>query len=122
MGWDNWTNSSDLQDKSDIESNLKETDVGLQEFEVEKTVTFVVKYKTLAKDKYSLDHLYLGCANLDIGDTTEDNKKVYDFSIKNYGESDEKTRQTLNEVEKIYDDEDHQRGDDFEIKISHGGF
>ena len=52
----------------------------------------------------------------------EDNKKVYDFAIKNYGESDEKTRQTLNEVEKIYDDEDHQRGDDFEIKISHGGF
>ena len=122
MGWDNWSKSSDLQDKSDVEINLKETDVGLQEFEVERTVTFVVKYKTLAKDKYNLEHLYLGCANLDIGDTSEDNKKVYDFSIKNYGESDEKTRQTLNEVEKIYDDEDHQRGDDFQVKIGHNGF
>ena len=59
MGWDNWSNGGrDLTDKRDVEMDLKDKDVGLKEFEVEKVVTFVVRYKTLGKDKYELDHLY----------------------------------------------------------------
>ena len=122
MGWDNWSNSSDLQSKSDVEMNLTEKDTGLKEFEIEKTVTFVVKYKALGKDRYNIDHLYLGCADLDIGDTSEDNKKVYDFSIKNFGESDEKISMTSNEVEKVFHDDEHPIGDEFDMKIGCGGF
>ena len=102
MGWDDWSNGGrNLNDKTDIEMNLKDKDVGLKEFEVEKVVTFVVRYKTLAKDKYELDHLYLGCSDLDIGDL--ENKKVYDFKIRNCGESEEtKPYETGSKVEKEY--------------------
>ena len=125
MGWDNWSNGGmDLTDKRDIEMDLKDKDVGLKEFEVEKVVTFVVRYKTLGKDKYELDHLYLGCANLDIGDL--ENKKVYDFKIRNCGESEETTpHETGIKVEKEYwaekNDEDFNEKE-YDLKITDGMF
>ena len=37
MSWDDWSNGGkDLTDKRDIEMDLKDKDVGLKEFEVEK--------------------------------------------------------------------------------------
>ena len=125
MGWDNWSNGGrDLTDKKDIEMDLKDKDVGLKEFEVEKVVTFVVRYKTLGKDKYDLDHPYLGCSDLDIGDL--ENKKVYDFAIRNCGESEEtKPHETGNKVEKEYWAEKNDKDFDekeYDLKITDGMF
>ena len=123
MGWDDWSNGGrNLNDKRDIEMNLENKDVGLKEFEIEKVVTFVVKYKTLGKDKYDLDPLYLGCAELDIGDL--ENKKVYDFAIRNCGEREEtEPRETTNEVKKEYwaekKDEDFDEKE-YDLKITDG--
>ena len=123
MSWDNWSNGGrDLTDKRDIEMDLKDKDVGLKEFEVEKVVTFVVRYKTLAKDKYELDDLYLGWSDLDIGDL--ENKKVYDFKIRNCGESEEtKPYETGSKVEKEYWAEKKDKDFDekeYDLKITDG--
>ena len=123
MGWDDWTNGGrNLTDKKDIEMNLEDKDIGLKEFEIEKVVTFLVRYKTLGKDKYDLEHLYLGCAELDIGDL--ENKKVYDFAIRNCGESQEtQPHETSNEVKKEYlskrEDEDFDEKE-YDLKITDG--
>ena len=119
MGWDDWSSKSQFKDKSDVEMDLKDKDIGLKEFEMEKVVTFVVRYKVLGKD-YP-EPFYLGCTGIDLGDLTMEKDKVYDFSVRNCGESEEiKPRETGNKVEKEYsadkEDEDFDEKE-YDLKI-----
>ena len=101
MGWDNWSSKSTFKDRSNVEMDLKDKDIGLKEFEIEKVVTFVVRYKVLGKD-YP-EPFYLGCMGIDLGDLAMEEDKVYDFAIRNCGESEEtKPHETGNKVEKEY--------------------
>lgn len=117
MGWDDWTNNFNFEEKPDVD----EKDVGLKEFEVEEDVVFTVKYKVLAKDKSDLieKKVYLGGASLEIDKDGDDVGKTYAYHVKNWGT--EKTKETetgrvvIKECGK--DDEGKEDKEDFEIKL-----
>ena len=55
MAWDDFANNgNDLQDNRSIIDSLNKYDAGKKVYEVEEEVTFIVKYKVIAKDKSEL--------------------------------------------------------------------
>ena len=90
MGWDNFTNGgNDLQDNREIIDTLSKQDVGKKVYECVEEVSFIVKYKVVAKDRSELisNKPGLSFCNLEIKQhmrENNDNKKdmTYDYRIK----------------------------------------
>ena len=133
MGWDNFTNGgNDLQDNRQIIDTMSKQDVGKKVYECVEEVTFIVKYKVVAKDRSELisNKPGLSFCNLEIKQhmrENNDNKKdmTYDYRIrccesKEISEPFETSDQV---VEKFEKDED---GNDMKwsgyLDIEHKGF
>ena len=133
MGWDNFANGgNDLQDNRQIIDTMSKQDVGKKVYECVEEVTFIVKYKVVAKDRSELisNKPGLSFCNLEIKQhmrENNDNKKdmTYDYRIrccesKEISEPFETSDQV---VEKFEKDED---GNDMKwsgyLDIEHKGF
>ena len=90
MGWDDFTNGGrDLQDNRSIMDNMTKQDIGKKVWECEEEVTFIVKYKVVAKDRSELisNRPGLSFCNLEVKQHLRehnDNKKdmTYDYRIR----------------------------------------
>ena len=90
MGWDNFANGgNDLQDNRQIIDTMSKQDVGKKVYECVEEVTFIVKYKVVAKDRSELisNKPGLSFCNLEIKQhmrENNDNKKdmTYDYRIR----------------------------------------
>ena len=90
MGWDNFANGgNDLQDNRQIIDTMSKQDVGKKVYECVEEVTFIVKYKVVAKDRSELisNKPGLSFCNLEVKQhlrENNDNKKdmTFDYRIK----------------------------------------
>jgi len=90
MGWDDFSNGGrDLQDNREIIDTLSKQDVGKKVYEFVEEVTFIVKYKVVAKDRSELINNKPGLSfcNLEVKKhllENNDNKKdmTYDYRIR----------------------------------------
>tara|TARA_Y100001938_G_C8095196_1_gene437659 strand:+ start:2831 stop:3232 length:402 start_codon:yes stop_codon:yes gene_type:complete len=90
MGWDDFSNGGrDLQDNREIIDTLSKQDVGKKVYECVEEVTFIVKYKVVAKDRSELINNKPGLSfcNLEVKKhllENNDNKKdmTYDYRIR----------------------------------------
>ena len=133
MGWDNFTNGgNDLQDNREIIDTLSKQDVGKKVYECVEEVTFIVKYKVVAKDRSELisNKPGLSFCNLEVKKhlrENNDNKKdmTYDYRIRCCDSKElEEPYETIDEVvEKFEKDE---KGKDMKwsgyLDIEHKGF
>ena len=90
MGWDDFANGGrDLLDNREIIDNMSKQDIGKKIWECEEEVTFIVKYKVVAKDRSELisNKPGLSFCNLEVKKhlrENNDNKKdmTYDYRIR----------------------------------------
>jgi hypothetical protein len=106
MGWDNFANDgNDLQDNRSIIDTLNKHDAGKKVYEVEEEVTFIVKYKVVAKDKSELitNKPGISFSNLDIPEymrKNNDDKRdlTFDYRVRCCESKSIKEDETLEEV------------------------
>ena len=133
MGWDNFTNGgNDLQDNREIIDTLSKQDVGKKVYECVEEVTFIVKYKVVAKDRSELisNKPGLSFCNLEIKQhmrENNDNKKdmTYDYRIrccesKEISEPFETSDQVVEKFEKDEDGNDMKWSGYFDIDHKSG--
>ena len=133
MGWDNFANGGrDLQDNREIIDTLSNQDVGKKVYECEEEVTFIVKYKVVAKDRSELisNKPGLSFCNLEIKQhmrENNDNKKdmTYDYRIrccesKEISEPFETSDQVVEKFEKDEDGNDMKWSGYFDIDHKSG--
>ena len=133
MGWDDFANGgNDLQDNIQIIDTMSKQDIGKKVWECEEEVTFIVKYKVVAKDRSELisNKPGLSFCNLEIKQhmrENNDNKKdmTYDYRIrccesKEISEPFETSDQVVEKFEKDEDGNDMKWSGYFDIDHKSG--
>ena len=133
MGWDNFANGgNDLQDNRQIIDTMSKQDVGKKVYECVEEVTFIVKYKVVAKDRSELisNKPGLSFCNLEIKQhmrENNDNKKdmTYHYRIrccesKEISEPFETSDQVVEKFEKDEDGNDMKWSGYFDIDHKSG--
>ena len=133
MGWDDFANGGrDLLDNREIIDNMSKQDIGKKVWECEEEVTFIVKYKVVAKDRDELisNKPGLSFCNLEIKQhmrENNDNKKdmTYDYRIrccesKEISEPFETSDQVVEKFEKDEDGNDMKWSGYFDIDHKSG--